>query len=523
MDILDQSPIFLYGPPASGKSTLGRRLAQALDWSFADLDTLIETQAGLTVPEIFESEGEAGFRSRETRALQEAAQIPGRVIALGGGALLHEDNRRIAESAGRVVCLQASLETILQRLTRGDGGRPLLNGDLQARLQALLEQRADHYASFPLQIDASAGAPEQICPLVQARLGLFRVSGMGRPYDVRIARGLLDQLGGMLQARGLHGPLALVSDENVAALHAGRALEALRSAGYRAELITIPAGEATKTIETVGRVWAGLLAAGLERRSTLVALGGGVVGDLAGFAAATYLRGVSWVGVPTSLLAMVDASLGGKTGADLPQGKNLVGAFHPPALVAIDPGLLDSLPEVELRNGLAEVVKHGVLGDAQLFEMVGRGWASVLANLDEIVRRAVAVKVGVIGRDPYERGERAALNLGHTLGHAIELASDYRVKHGEGVAIGMLAAARLSERRGLAPAGLAAQVQAALEGLGLPTALPPGLDPAVLRRGMGVDKKRAGGQLRLVLPLEIGATRWNVPANDPDELIACAG
>jgi 3-dehydroquinate synthase len=251
----------------------------------------------------------------------------------------------------------------------------------------------------------------------------------------------------------------------------------------------------------------------------VVALGGGVVGDLAGFAAAIYLRGVAWAAVPTSLLAMVDASLGGKTGADLPQGKNLIGAFHPPSLVLADPQLLSTLPTAEMRNGLAEVVKHGVLGDPDLFARCCQGLGALQADPGEIVRRAMAVKVRVIQQDPYERGVRASLNLGHTLGHGLEMATDFRLRHGEAVAIGMIAAARIAERMGIAQEGLAGEIEECLDGLGLPRKLPDGIDKGRLIAAIGVDKKRRAGKLRLVLPERIGAVRWGVEIDDPEELV----
>jgi 3-dehydroquinate synthase len=257
----------------------------------------------------------------------------------------------------------------------------------------------------------------------------------------------------------------------------------------------------------------------VERSGTVIALGGGVVGDLAGFAAAVYLRGVRWVTLPTSLLAMVDACLGGKTGCDLPQGKNLVGAFHPPSLVLADPQALSTLPEAELRNGMAEVLKHGILGDAELFERCSRGWERLREELDPIVRQAMAVKLRIIEEDPYEGGRRASLNLGHTLGHALEQASDFQIRHGEGVAVGTLAAARLAEQMGLAQAGLAGQIEAALEGLGLPTRIPPGLERERILAAMRLDKKRLSGKLRLALPTCIGACRWGVEIDDPAQLL----
>jgi shikimate kinase/3-dehydroquinate synthase len=506
--------IFLYGPPSSGKSSLGLRLAESLRLPFYDLDELIESQAGASIPQIFADEGESGFRQRERVALAEVLTYNFGVVALGGGALINPESRAQAEAAGIVLCLSAPFEAIITRLEAGQGQRPLLDGDTRSRLQLLLEQRAGHYASFPLRLDTGECSLDEAVWRVQAQLGLFHVSGMGAGYNVRVAVGDLDQLGAILSSYQLNGPLALVSDDNVARIYAERALQALGAAGYAVRAVIIPSGEQHKTIGTVNNLWGGFLEGGLERGSTVIALGGGVVGDLAGFSAATYLRGIPWVAVPTSLLAMVDASLGGKTGADLPQGKNLIGAFHPPSLVLADPQVLSSLPEDELCNGLAEVVKHGVIADPVLFELCGRGWQAVLDQLDEIVRRAMTVKVRVIQEDPYERGRRASLNLGHTLGHAIEAASDYRLKHGQAVAIGMVYAAHLSERQGLASAGLAEGIRETLTGLGLPVEIPPGLDQQRILNAVSVDKKRLGGSVRWVLPVRIGEVRWGIEVED---------
>jgi 3-dehydroquinate synthase len=511
--------IMIYGPPASGKSSLGLRLAESLRLPFYDLDELIESQAGLSIPQIFAVEGETGFRRRESAALADVLDFEHGVVALGGGALLHPENRARAEAAGLVLCLSAPFETIVDRLEASQGQRPLLDGDMQDRLQRLLEQRAAHYASFPLQLDTAKLSLSEAAWQAQTRMGMFHVTGMGKGYDVRVGEGGLDHLGAVLLAHKIQGPLAVVSDENVASIYAQRTLAVLRASGYIAHLVVIPAGEQHKTISTINLLWDAFLAAGLERNSTVIALGGGVVSDLAGFAAATYLRGIPWVAVPTTLLAMVDASLGGKTGADLTQGKNLVGAFHPPSLVLADPLLLASLPDIELRNGLAEVVKHGLIADPVLFELCGRGWQSVRMDLNEVVRRAMAVKVRTIQEDPYEHGRRACLNLGHTLGHAIEAASEYQLKHGEAVAIGMAFAARLAERNGLASNGLVDEIVETLQNLGLPTDIPAGLDRQRILNGVAVDKKRAGGKVRWVLPIGIGKVRWGIEIDDWTEIL----
>lgn len=521
MTVSIDSPIFLYGPPASGKSALGRRLAEALQMPFIDLDNLIFQNAGQSIAEIFAAKGEAGFRMLESAALRAVIDQPA-VIALGGGALLDEDNRVMVEAAGPVICLQAGFETLLRRLNSSPTSRPLLSAEAGRQLAELLAARGAHYASFDQRMTCEDAPWLELVSQVQILVGRWRVSGMGAAYDLRIAEGGLAQVGPALLRRGLRGPLAVVSDDTVAGLYAQPVLASLRSAGYTAHLLTIPPGEAAKTLHNVQQMWRFFLEGGLERGSTVLALGGGVVGDLTGFAASAYLRGVPWVVLPTTLLAMVDASLGGKTGADLPEGKNLIGAFHPPALVLADPAALESLPGAELRNGLAEVVKHGVIGDAQLFNRCAAGLAALQGDWTALVRRAAAVKLDVIERDPYERGERATLNLGHSLGHAIEVVSDYRIRHGEAVAIGMCAAARLAAGMGVCPPETPAAIVDALQGLGLPTRLPPNLPEEALLAAMGRDKKRSAGKLRLALPEYVGKVRWGVAVDDPLRLIAAA-
>lgn len=494
--------IFLYGPPGAGKSTVGVALAEALQLPFWDADDEIERQAGQPIPAIFAQEEEAGFRARETAVISGILEKGDGVVALGGGALLKEGLRSRVETAGPVICLHAPLELLRQRLGAGEE-RPLLAANIQEKLPQLLASRADHYASFAHRLDASATA-EEVAWAAQVLLGRFHVRGMGAGYDVLVQPGGLHDLGRLLQERGLAGPVALVSDEQVAGFWLKTAVTSLAAAGYAVHPVLIPPGEAHKTLATVNHLWDAFLQAGLERSSTVVALGGGVVGDLAGFAAATFLRGVNWVGVPTSLLAMVDASVGGKTGADLPQGKNLIGAFHPPRLVLADPDTLHTLPLEERRSGMAEVVKHGVIGDPELFALCAKGETAVAQDWPELVRRAMAVKIRIIQADPFEKGQRAALNLGHTIGHAVELVSGFRLRHGEAVAIGMVVEAQFAVQIGLAEKGLAEQLAAVLAGLGLPVAIPAELDRRAIIRAVGVDKKRKDGQVKFALPRQVG-------------------
>lgn len=328
-------------------------------------------------------------------------------------------------------------------------------------------------------------------------------------YDVRIGQGLLAQTGQALRELGAEGRIPVVTDEHVAPLHLGPVAAALRSAGLEPCAIVLPAGEASKSFRMLETLVGRLLDAGVTRDTPVVALGGGVVGDLAGFAAAIVKRGLPLVQVPTTLLAMVDLSVGGKTAIDMPQGKNLVGAFHQPALVLADVDTLATLPARERRAGYAEVVKYGLMADAAFFAWLETHGARVLggepAALVHAIATGVAMKAAVVARDPLERtGERMLLNLGHTFGHALEAEAGFGpdLLHGEAVAIGMAQAFRFSVRRGLAPAADAARVEAHLAAAGLPVRRPRPADRLVAH--MAHDKKRGAGGLPLILVRGIG-------------------
>ncbi len=355
------------------------------------------------------------------------------------------------------------------------------------------------------------------------------------PYPVWIGGGALDALGAAVRAHAPAHRLVVVTDSTVAALHADRTRAALAPLGEPL-LLTVPPGEGEKTRARWAELTDAMLVAGCGRDTTVVALGGGVVGDLAGFVAATFMRGVPVVQVPTTLLAMLDASVGGKTAVDTPAGKNLVGAFHPPAAVLIDPALVATLPAADRRAGMAEAVKHGVIADATYFHRVAElmpklacapghiardpdAWA---ASVREVVARSVAIKATVVAHDEREGGMRKILNFGHTLGHALESESGFALRHGEAVAAGMALEARLAEALGVAEAGTANQVTAALARVGLPTGRPAALDPEAVLAATRGDKKTRAGQVEYALPTRIGATaeargRWSLPV--PDALV----
>ena len=446
---------FLAGAPASGKTTLGRRLAERLGVPFVDLDEEIAAAAGCSIPEIFASRGEALFRDMESNAL--SAVVQGRdaasVVALGGGALLRDSNRRLCESSGTVLCLETpDAEELARRIGSAAGTRPL--GD-KAR------ERAAHYASFPKRVAASFEAG---------------------PSLVVVGKGIALPL--------LAGRRAVV-DGNVAGLYGDRLAE---------PIAVVPPGEANKTVSTVCSLWRAFASAGLGRSDTVVSVGGGVTGDLTGFAAATWMRGVDWINVPTTLLSMVDASTGGKTGCDLPEGKNLAGAFHPPKLVLVDVDFLASLSPALVADGRAEMIKHEIISGARSASLGVPTASEVAANL--------MVKVGIVREDPFEKlGRRILLNCGHTVAHAVEKATGYAVSHGSAVAIGCVEEARFAVRLGLAAPSWPDELAARFASAGLPVALPAGLDFDGLVPLMRGDKKRAGGTVVFALPCGWGDVR----------------
>lgn len=347
---------------------------------------------------------------------------------------------------------------------------------------------------------------------------LIEVQAPTGPYTIAFGSGALDQAGELLRQAAVGASVAIVCSQPVRGIYASRLADALTAAEFRPTIVEIPDGESAKCVETLAELWTAFQRAGLDRRSAVIGLGGGVVGDVAGFAAATYMRGVTLIQAPTTLLALVDASIGGKVAVDHGGIKNLVGAFHNPRLVIADPELLATLPDRERRGGLAEVIKHAAISSAEHFSRLEIELAARDLPTDATLAENLRVKVGVVGRDPFERGERAILNFGHTFGHAIEAVSEYRLSHGFAVAIGMVAAARTSERLGLLPAGLSDRLIELLRRVGLPTACPElRLDQDAVRQAMSGDKKSQGGRLRLILLRDLG--RPEIVADPPEALV----
>lgn len=494
--------IFLYGPPGSGKTYIGSKLAERLNLEFIDLDLEIEHQTGQPISTIFQAQGEAAFREMESAQLGLICKNKNNyVIALGGGCLLRAENLEMAKSSGQILCLTAEPELLLDNINKDIGKRPLVNGNIAVQLGELLAHRADHYQQFEM-VTIDRQSLKEILDDCEVKLGRFSISGMGKEYPVQVKQGILGDVGDIFRQRHLNGAVVIVSDDNVAPLYADIVQNSLAGEGFQTSLLIIPSGEKHKTLASVERMWEYFLAAGVDRRSTILALGGGVVGDLAGFAASSFMRGVRWVVCPTSLLAMVDSSLGGKTGFDLPQGKNLIGAFHAPEAVLVDPDCLRSLPLVETRNGMAEVLKHGIISSPKIVDAcLNDNWKG---KLNTLLPLAMQVKIEILREDPYEQGRRAILNLGHTVGHALEIVSGFKLRHGEAVALGLLAEAEIAVKLHFANPELVQLISNCLLKLNLPRLIPANLHVDSILAAMQSDKKRSAGSVKFVLPQSVG-------------------
>jgi len=492
-------PLLLNGFMATGKSTVGRRVAELEGVPFEDLDDCIERRAGASVSEIFESAGEAGFRKLEQAELERVlASDARRVVAVGGGALLSRELRLTALERACVVTLEAPLEVILTRVASTP--RPLLAGpDPASRASALLDARRAAYAESHARVDTTHGDVDQAaCAVRDAwHRDPIAVAAGEQSYAVEVGHGILHQRWPALLGRTT-GTL-LVTDANVQRAQA----EALGRLGAGAGLFVLDAGEEHKTPRALEAVWRAALAADLDRSGTFVAFGGGVVSDITGFAAATWMRGARWLAVPTTLLSMVDASVGGKTAVDLDTAKNAVGAFWQPRAVLCDTALLATEPERGFVSALSEVVKTALVGDTELLAVLESQAEAVRsrapAALREVVHRCVAVKARIVSRDEREHGLRRVLNLGHTLGHALEACTGFRqYTHGEAVALGLVAALQIGQRLGVTAAPLCQQVTDLLARLGLPT----DLARSPIREAvdhLAHDKKRHGTYIHFVV------------------------
>lgn len=525
--------IGLIGLSGSGKTTVAQAVATALGWRVIDTDHEIEQQTGHAIGHLFREWGEAAFRAKEREVLQHAVAERDVVIATGGGMVEDAHNRDLLRQASFTVWLHAPVDTLLERL-RGADDRPLLAGAPDARLNHLAQRRAPFYTQLADWIVSThLLAPQAVAQdvvrgyrLAQQQDDTLRVTTPGGSYPIYVGAGMLDQLPQRLDEVGVGERLWLISDTDVLPLHGARVEQIVRDAGRTIGSFAIPAGEAHKTLATAAQVHDWLLGNGVERGDTVVALGGGVVGDLAGFAAATVLRGIAFVQVPTTVLAMVDSAIGGKTGVDHARGKNLIGAFWQPRLVLSDTTLLHTLPDQERAAGWAEAIKHAVIGDRALFDDLEKHAPALLANEEpitgDLLRRAAAFKARIVSGDEREAGERIVLNYGHTIGHAVEAESNYTIRHGEAVAIGMMAAGGLACAFGLFPQADLNRQRDLLASFGLPTRLPAAMDVDRVIARTSSDKKMRAKKVRWVLPRAIGdvIVRPGVPENVVEVVLA---
>jgi shikimate kinase/3-dehydroquinate synthase len=536
--------VVLVGMPGAGKSSIGRRLAMRLGLPFLDADTEIEAAAGLPITEIFTRYGEPHFRDGERRVIARLLAGPPLVLATGGGAFTDARTRAAVRASGAIsVWLRCSLPTLLRRVA-GREHRPLfLNRDPREVLERLMGTRHPTFAEADVIVDCTDEPPEVTTRKVMEGIAAHRPParlpvGLGeRSYEVLVGEGLLARAGAfaapVLPARRA----VIVTDGTVAALHLKPLVAGLAEAGI-AVLGThiVPPGEATKSFAEAGRAVEAVLAAGADRRTAVVALGGGVVGDLAGFAAAIATRGLPFVQVPTTLLAQVDSSVGGKTGVNLAAGKNLAGAFHQPRLVLADTATLATLPKRELRAGWAEVAKHGLL-QGELWTWCEAHGAEAVAGdpaaLAHAVLESCRLKSAVVAadeREESEEGGRALLNLGHTFGHALEAEAGYggELLHGEAVAVGLGLAAALSARLGHCAQELPGRVISHLHSVGLPARiadLPRRYSAERLLARMRKDKKARDGAMRFVLMRGPGEcfTAGDVPPEQVERLLRDEG
>ncbi len=513
--------IILVGMMGAGKTTVGKLLAKQLGKTFIDSDEEIQRRTGVTIPHIFDVEGEAGFRVRESAVIQELLAQNDIVLATGGGAILSSQNRSMMKRNGVVVYLKSTVHDLWQR-TRHDQNRPLLQTENpRAKLQELLDLREPLYEEAA---DVVAHTGKQSVQVLLERLqhkleDLKQMTGnektmqtltvglAERSYPIHIGSGLLDRAELLLP----HIPrkrAIIISNTTVAPLYLQRLSKGLSAHGVQVQSVILPDGEQYKSGESLNLIYDALLSARSERSTPLIALGGGVIGDITGFAAATYLRGVPFIQIPTTLLSQVDSSVGGKTGINHPLGKNMIGAFYQPRVVLADTDTLDTLPNKELRAGLAEVIKYGLIRDLPFLEWLEANIESLLARDKATLQYAIACscqnKAEVVGADERESGERALLNLGHTFGHAIENGMGYGAwLHGEGVAAGTIMAADLSQRLGWLSAADVGRVRKLFERTGLPIVAPK-LGAEKYLQLMGLDKKVADGKIRFVLLKALG-------------------
>ncbi len=507
--------IVLTGFMGTGKTSVGRELSRILGYEFIDTDVLIEEREGMPVSMIFKRKGEDYFRQVERETIAEIALKETAVIATGGGVIKNRENVKDLGKGGVLVWLTAEPEIVLKRVMSEGGKRPLLEVEEPLQeINRLMEERCSLYQQADVSVDTNYITPEETAREIIDRLSLNTenvfVDLQERSYNILVGNSILSRLGLRLK-EFRPSRVAIISNKTVYPLFRDTVLKSLREYNIDAEVILLPDGEEHKDLLWTYYIHGRLLKARFDRNSVLIALGGGVVGDITGFVAATYMRGIRFIQVPTTLLAQVDSSVGGKTGVNHPLGKNMIGSFYQPALVFIDIDTLKTLPEREFRAGMAEIIKYGVIADNSLFDYLKNNRENILSlgeSIIHIIKRSCEIKADVVSQDEKEAGLRAILNFGHTIGHAIETVTEYRqFLHGEAIAIGMCAAARMAVNLEILSSEEEKKIHELTEMYDLPVDIPAGLSPENMLNAIELDKKAVSGKITFILPEAIGKVK----------------
>ncbi|MFP4081958.1 MAG: 3-dehydroquinate synthase [Candidatus Aminicenantes bacterium] len=515
--------IILTGMMGVGKTTIGKRLAQKLDLEFLDLDDYIQKKTHLTIPQIFSEHGEPYFRRIEKKFCNQIAQKNNAVISTGGKTLLDKENLNSLSSSGIIITLLSSPDKILLRIKGGASKRPLLNSPPAESLYKIYRQRKHHYLNLPNKIDTTSlhekEVVDEIVKLIKGESKRYEMDIREKKSSVIIKTGLSQAVCSYLKDIVQEKRVFILSDKNVFGVHGKTLLKELERACLKYSVFLLCPGESQKNLKTAEKVYSWLLKDKASRSSLLISFGGGVVSDVGGYVASTFHRGINLVNIPTTLLAQIDASIGGKNGINLNQAKNQIGTFYAPSLVMIDPLFLVSLDPRHMKEGTIEAIKAGVIADRVLFETIKKNARQILLkdmkSLEEVINRAIQVKLDIVNQDPYEKGKRKILNLGHTFGHALESYFNYeKITHGQAVGLGMICAGKMARLMKVSKEDLLSEIKEILHQWQMPLHL-KNLDISKILSLMEYDKKRKEDSLSFVIPKRIGeaVTVKNVSKN----------
>jgi 3-dehydroquinate synthase len=507
--------IVLTGFMGTGKTSIGEELGRRLRYPFIDTDVVIEEREGLPISLIFKEKGEDYFRSIERAVVEEVSRKSNVVIATGGGVIKDRKNVENLGRRGIIIWLKASPEIIFRRVMLEGGKRPLLDVEEPLNeIKMLLSEREGLYKQSDIIVETDYITTGEAAQEIIERLGLdmeeVAVELGERSYKIIIGRRSIQNL--CLRLKEFRpSSIAIVSNKTIFPLYRDMVLNSFKELGMKPEVFLVPDGEQYKDTLWASFLYGELLKARFDRDSLLVAFGGGVVGDITGFVASTYMRGIRYVQVPTTLLAQVDSSVGGKTGVNHPLGKNMIGSFYQPSLVLVDIATLGTLPGREFSAGMAEIIKYGVIADEELFGFLEKNREDICSfgySLVHIIKRSCEIKAGIVSRDEKETGLRSILNFGHTIGHAIETATGYStLLHGEAISIGMCLAADLAVRLDIFREKEAGRIKKLVSSYNLPVKIPADIDISRIMDAMEVDKKVKAGKLRFILPEALGIMR----------------